>query len=267
MCRLLYTYPYPPVYSFGDPTNKTIILIGLNPSSQEFKKGFLSDSSDLEKRRKSQLDYFQGNVYSYFNKARSFFDKDVKIIFVGFDANAPAIYEMIIEDIDVPTNKKYGEDYVMLGYIPGLEIGAAAYAKDIHALISVDTYGTPLEELPLMQNVRNIEDIDLAISISSGFGPMGYINQFYIPYGTPVAAGCIGIMAPGLRPYYPDQLRGFLPTARNGAEYELLINEPGIGIIDFDAQTLAHLVLIIFIITGNIFEYSRVFERKTEGET
>jgi len=188
---------------------------------------------------------------------RQIFEKDVKVVFVGFDPNAPPIYNMLIEDIGIPSEKEYGKDYVFLGYIPGKEIAIASYAKDIHELLSVDFFGTPLEELELMDSVRDIRDFDLAMSFSSHGLPLNYVDQIYVPYNVPLGVCVIGVMAPEIRPYYPDQISGFLSTPRMGAEYELLINRPGIGIADFDAQTIAHAVLIIFIVAGNLIEFKR----------
>jgi len=68
-------------------------------------------------------------------------------------------------------------------------------------------------------------------------------------------------MAPTVKPYYPDQIIGFLSTPRMGAEYELLIRKPGIGIADFDAQTIAHAVLLVFIVVGNLTELKRAKKR------
>lgn len=182
------------------------------------------------------------------------FEKDVKLVFIGFDPNAPPIYNMLIADIGVPSDKEYGKDYVFLGYLPGKEIAIASYAKDIHSLISVDFFGTPLDELELMDEIRDITDFDLAMSFSSHGLPLNYVDQIYVPYNVPLGVCIIGVMAPAIRPYYPDQISGFLSTPRNGAEYELLANKPGIGIADFDAQTIAHVILLIFIVSGNLIE-------------
>lgn len=192
---------------------------------------------------------------------RHLFAKDARIVFVGFDPNAPGIYKMLIEDIGVPKGKVYGVDYVFLGYIPGLEIGIASYAKDIHALLSVDYFGTPLKDLPLMNEVKDIKDFSLIMSFSSHGLPLNYVEQISVPYHIKVAVCVIGVMAPTVKPYYPDQIIGFLSTPRMGAEYELLIRKPGIGIADFDAQTIAHAVLLVFIVVGNLTELKRAKKR------
>lgn len=69
---------YPPVYSFGDPDGKEIMVVGQNPSSREYINGFLSDSPNIEERRKSQLTYFENRRYSYFNELERFLEGKVK---------------------------------------------------------------------------------------------------------------------------------------------------------------------------------------------
>jgi hypothetical protein len=74
--------PYPPVYSFGDPAGKPVILIGLNPSRKEFeeKKGkqFLSVCENTDDRRKNQLTYFERKLHTYFKNVEPFFEGPVK---------------------------------------------------------------------------------------------------------------------------------------------------------------------------------------------
>jgi len=64
--------PYPPVYSFGDPQGKEIVVVGQNPSSREYINGYLSNSPNIEERRRSQLTYFEHRKYSYFDDIEKF---------------------------------------------------------------------------------------------------------------------------------------------------------------------------------------------------
>jgi len=70
--------PYYPVFSFGNPVGKPLILIGINPSKKEFEEGFLSNSNRAEDRRISQLTYFEREPYNYFKKVEPFFGGPVK---------------------------------------------------------------------------------------------------------------------------------------------------------------------------------------------
>ena len=46
------------------------------------------------------------------------------------------------------------------------------------------------------------------------------------------------------------------------AEYETLVGEPGIGTSGMDAQSLAHLIIVLFIIFGNIGYFIERNKRK-----
>lgn len=64
--------PYPPIYSFGEPRNKPIAVVGLNPSSREFPDYF-SYTRNAEERRREQLTYFDRPLYNYFEVLARFF--------------------------------------------------------------------------------------------------------------------------------------------------------------------------------------------------
>lgn len=80
-CKQTYLHkilPYPPVYSFGNPEGKEIMVVGQNPSSREYVNGYLSNSPNIEERRKSQLTYFERRKYPYFNEIERFLGGKVR---------------------------------------------------------------------------------------------------------------------------------------------------------------------------------------------
>jgi len=62
------------------------------------------------------------------------------------------------------------------------------------------------------------------------------------------------VQAPTMLPYVNEQqqLVGLLGGLKGAAEYELLINKPGFATKGMDAQSVAHLIIILFILIGNI---------------
>jgi len=67
-----------PVYSFGDPLGKKVIVIAQNPSTREFKNGYLVEKGSLQTRLDNQLDYFRQPYYKpFFGKLEAFFDGPV----------------------------------------------------------------------------------------------------------------------------------------------------------------------------------------------
>ena len=67
---------YPPVFCFGEPADKEVFVIGINPSKAEYDSGYLK--KDVEKALESQITYFERREYKYFNEIARFF-KDNEI--------------------------------------------------------------------------------------------------------------------------------------------------------------------------------------------
>ena len=63
--------------------------------------------------------------------------------------------------------KKYGVDYVNLGFKPGAEAVIKGIASDIRALYTADLNGTPINDIPMMKDVVNIEDFYFVFSLSA----------------------------------------------------------------------------------------------------
>ena len=68
-----------------------------------------------------------------------------------------------------------------------------------------------------------------------------------------MTTGTTSIQVNEVMPYVQaGQLQGVLAGMPGAAEYEALIGVKGIGTSGMDAQSVAHLVIVIFIIFGNI---------------
>jgi len=83
-------------------------------------------------------------------------------------------------------------------------------------------------------------------------------------YGVTVVSGNTAIQAILIYPYYnAGQIPGFLGGLKGAAEYESLVERPGLGVKGMDAQSMAHLLMLSFIVIGNIgYFISRRHEQK-----
>lgn len=193
------------------------------------------------------------------------FKKGHKLIYVGPGVDNPMFVEQDIPSIAEELNKEYGVDWVHLGYYAGGEMGLSSILSDISSVYSADHYGTPLQDLPLMQTVKAAEDFDLHICITiSADMPGILVRQVAGPYGMPIILGASGVTATIATPYYPTQIMGILTSVRGGAEYELLNKKPGPAIAGMDSISLSHAYLIILMVLANIITYSKRREEKGE---
>lgn len=182
-------------------------------------------------------------------------NKGHKIIAMGLWYAGPTfadrVHDAVMAEID---GKEYGVDFVNLGFRPGAAVVLNSMARDIHQTFPEDVTRTRLSQIPLMQNVRNIDDVDLIISLSAGDpGYRTFVEQIGSQYNVPIATGVTAVSVPGATPYLQSgNIEALLGGLRAAAEYELLIDTPGLGLGGMDAQSVAHLTLIAFIIIGNV---------------
>ena len=161
-------------------------------------------------------------------------------------------------------DKKYGVDYVNLGYKPGGEAVIKGIASDIRTLYTVDLQGTSINDIPMMKDVFNIEDFDFVFSLSAGYpGSKEWVQYACDPKNIPLSTGCTSIQVTDIMPYVEnDQIRGILAGMPGAAEYESLVEaelqkmgiagKPGEASGMMAAQSIAHVVIVLFIIFGNI---------------
>jgi len=69
---------YYPIYSFGNPYGKELLIVGLNPSTREYEDNYVSSSKNPEKRHNNQMNYFQQGYYGFFTKLEKFFHGEAK---------------------------------------------------------------------------------------------------------------------------------------------------------------------------------------------
>ena len=159
---------------------------------------------------------------------------------------------------------RYGRDYVMLGFKPGGQGVIQVVVTDFRALYQSDVKGIPIDEIPMMQNIKGIKDMDLILNVSGGFPGLKEWIQFGADRtGVAIAGGVTAVQAPLLYPYYPRQLSGIMGGLKAAAEYESLLikgyseaygtdTQKFAAIRRMGSQTLAHLVIILFLVVGNV---------------
>ena len=198
---------------------------------------------------------------------RHMFVKDIKVYATALWADGNFMSTDAFDEVAAEYNKKIGIDYVNLGFKPGGEAVIKGIASDIRTLYTVDLNGISLDEIPMMQNVNNVEDFDFVFSLSSGTpGSKEWVQYATDPKGIPMSTGCTSIQVTDIVPYVENgQIRGILAGMPGAAEYEELVKtelksrglviNPGEATSMMSAQSMAHVVIVILIIFGNITYY------------
>jgi hypothetical protein len=153
----------------------------------------------------------------------------------------------------------YGRDYVFLGWQPPPLIPMLGMGTSITNVYKIDYYGNQTDTLPLMKNARNYNDVALLVSLCAGSIPRSWIAYAQNRFGVAVAAGVTAVSAADFYQYYQTgQFTGLMAGMKGAAEYEELV-ETRLNIKEsrkaseaLPSLTYGHLVMIAFIIVGNI---------------
>ena len=161
-----------------------------------------------------------------------------------------ALEEVAEKEFDVT----YGEDFVLLGFRPGNEAVVKGIVSDLRKLYTIDARGNKVTDIPMMEGINRFEDFDFLFSGSAGYpGSIEWVQYAVDPTNIPMSTGTTSIQVNEIMPYVQaGQVQGILAGMPGAAEYEKLIDHPGIGTSGMDAQSVAHLVIVLFIVLGNL---------------
>ena len=106
---------------------------------------------------------------------------------------------------------------------------------------------------PLMQEVKNYDDVDFLFVVSDNATVDYWVSLVNAQFGLPMGAGVTAVMAPKSYSFLQTgQMVGLLGGMKGAAEYEKLSRNPGRATRGMDPQSIIHLLIIIFIVLGNV---------------
>jgi len=206
--------------------------------------------------------------------ARHLFQKGHKVYLMALWATGPRQAAKLVDEVilvEFP-GKVYGEDYIRLGYKAGNQGLINALLADFKAMYTTDVNGADIDGFPMMNGIKTLRDFDLILGLGSGFpGTKEWVQFAGDPGSIPVGGGTTAVMAPLLYPYWPKQMVGFLGGLQGAAEYESALmheypeyeEKSRVASTSMGPQVSAHLVIVGFIIIGNItFLVQRRREKK-----
>lgn len=194
---------------------------------------------------------------------------DKKFALLPFNAEGSTFALESAKNVAGEMGKTYGEDWVHLGYKPPANLLPLllSFPDDIHGAFRADFEGTPLDKLPVMQNVRTVKDIGLIADITSVGELDAWIAYIYGPHRTPIIYGPTAVIAPeGFNPLDAGQIKGMLPGLQGAAAYERLLNQTGFATKAMGALSTSHLLIIVMIILGNVGYVSSLRRRRRESQ-
>ena len=189
------------------------------------------------------------------------FRKDMRIIIFNMHWElGPELAHQRVERVAEIYGKEYGTDWVNLGFQaggapPNLQAAVRSFAE----ARPTDWAGRPLADLALMDEADRLHPdyVDHVIVFSSGNpGTEDYLRYVGEPTGMTLSEGAIQMSIANALPFVDaGQYSSVIPGGRGGAEYELLLDEPGGAIATQDVLSLAALFVTLILILGNVGYY------------
>jgi len=194
--------------------------------------------------------------YGWIATWQHYFEKGFRVVALSLYKDGPLLDERVIDELKARGVKiEYGVNYVNLGFIAGINSAIAAMVEPpdgMHKVFKTDYFGNPIVDLPLMQEVKNINDVAMISHTTSGWGE-DWIGLAVIPYGAKYMYNIFGAGTPWLVNEYNLGLAlGGLGGLKGGAEYELLLNRPSSAIISMNAISTTHVLIVLLILFGNL---------------
>ncbi len=215
------------------------------------------------------------------------FARKIKLFAISWMPTGAPIIEMALSEVkeDFP-DIKVNVDYCNFGFKPwALTIPIIlGMGDDIAKAVETNSEGSKLEDLPIMKNIKNYDNIQIVMQISGSTS--GYLWYTYARprFGVDVGVGVTAVMAADVYPYLQTgQLLGSMGGLKGAAEYEKLVDVFAMQGLDYskkkardiawsskqyslsnipykykkarigmDAQAVVHVLIILFIIIGNI---------------
>jgi hypothetical protein len=184
---------------------------------------------------------------------RHAFSKNLRVLGLCLSSTGVTLVESEIAGVAREYNKEYGKDYVYLGYqaYPGIVI--MTMGENFRTPFPLDYYGTRLDDIPMMRGVKNYDDVALVFTVNATSGIDSWITYGQGRYKFQLGLGSAAVMATNYYQYLQSgQLFGIISGLRGAAEYEILIKQGTVARKGMDVQSIAHALIIAFIIMGNI---------------
>lgn len=185
--------------------------------------------------------------------------KNVRVVMMTLWPAGPPLIEHVLDTVGWTTTygKRPGVDFVNLGFKEGRQIVMKSMGQSMKQTFPFDRNGTPVDSIPLMREVEDYGSFALLVDVSAGNpGVKEYVQVVQSRWRIPMVGACTAVSGPDYVPYYSaGQLLGLAAGMKGAAEYEELVGVPGQATAGMAAQSASHMLLIAFIVFGNVIHF------------
>lgn len=199
--------------------------------------------------------------------------KKVRFGILAFDPQGKTLAQNIALKLQEEYNKegygiKEGTSWVNFGYRVDQQNFVRAMVKDMPGTLAKDFHDAPVASLPVMEGVHTAKDVAMILDVNPTNAYTIYIQFMQGPYQIPMGLAPTAVMAPEAFNYLDSgQIVGMLQGLQGAVEYEQLLNVFGRATRASNSLSFAHLLLIGFIILGNIAMFLERSKQRRAGGT
>lgn len=202
------------------------------------------------------------------NILRQCMTNDVKIVGMALWPDGAGLAQVAFDSMASMYGKVHGKDWTMLGYKPGGATLIINMGQDFRSAFAQDMRGSSTAEMEVTRSVRKLSDFDYVVALAAGntldrsvWIPFA-VDRYKVKLGGAVTA----VMSPDMFPYLQSgQLNGLVSGLAGSAEYETLMDAPGSAVRGMVPQSAIHVVIIIFIILGNVVYFLQRRRERAAG--
>jgi hypothetical protein len=191
-----------------------------------------------------------------------FFKYDMQVFVIPSSDSAAGFEDRIMKMIaaDGIYSAEYGVDWVMFPYMSISSSFIERFCEDLRSLYTVDYFGTPFDDLPIMEGVDNFEDFDLH-TVQTGGCTWGETNlRVWTKYNMYFITGCSSSCTPMLLVYQADYdgtpdlniPYGHLDGVFGGYELDSYLDHPSLGAVVVAGEQFGTLYTVIIMIVGTV---------------
>lgn len=181
------------------------------------------------------------------------FDNEIPVVITCLHPGGPGLMIEVTRTVAEEKGAVEGEDFVILGYKVGSSAVILSIGEDIRLSYPADYNGVPIDEYPMMKDIKNYNDFGAVVTLSGSTFPEAWVAYAHERYGATIISGVTAVMAADYYPFLQTgQMSGLLGGLKGAAEYEILVGKPDKAVSGMDAQTIIHMFIVFIVILGNI---------------
>ncbi len=191
--------------------------------------------------------------------------KKCRFAMLSFQPQGPKISQLIVDRLAKEYGYRDGIDWVNWGYRVDAKNYLKGFVQDVPGVIKTTTKGEPVANLEVMKGIKTAKDINLIINVTPSNIYATYIQFVAGAKKIPMVVAPTSVIVPEVFNYLDSkQIVGMMPGLPGAGEYESLLGTNTKVTRFANSASFAHLLIIFFIILGNI---AMVMERRQRAQS